>query len=203
MIDLIFCLILYVYVSKMRATKKYTIWLTGIPASGKSTLAKNITDACPNFFLIDSEEASKIITPSSSFSQKERMCVYNSMGYSAFCLNKSGVNVIIAATGNYRCFSEHARKHIANFIEVYIKCSVETCMQRDPKGYYEKAKKGEISTLPLLIEGVNDDFIKTTFPLYDVYESPLNPDLIIDTEILSLNDSTNLLNDYIKSKLGN
>ena len=187
----------------MSTSKKYTIWLTGIPASGKSTLANNIADVHHNMFLIDSEEASKIITPSSSFSQKERLCVYNSMIYSAFCLNKSGVNVIIAATGNYRRFSEHARKHIANFIEVYIKCSVETCMQRDPKGYYEKAKKGEISTLPLLIEGVNDDFIKTTFPLYDVYESPLNPDLIIDTEILSLNDSTNLLNDYIKSKLGN
>ena len=49
----------------MRARKKYTIWLTGIPASGKSTLAKKISDSYPNMFLIDSEDASKIVTPSS------------------------------------------------------------------------------------------------------------------------------------------
>jgi adenylylsulfate kinase len=185
----------------MSTSKNYTIWLTGIPASGKSTLAKNIADAHPILFLIESEEASIIITPASSFSQKERLCVYNSMIYSASCLNKCGINVIIAATGNYKRFSEHARKYISNFIEVYIKCSVETCVQRDPKGYYLKAKNDEISTLPLLIEGVNDDFVKENFPLYDIYEPPINPDLIIDTEILSIEESTELLDDYLKSKL--
>jgi adenylylsulfate kinase-like enzyme len=96
----------------MRASKKYTIWLTGVPASGKTTLAKNITDAYQKIYLIDSEEASKIITPSSSFSQKERLCVYNGLIYSALCLNNCGINVIIAATGNYRRFSEHAKKII-------------------------------------------------------------------------------------------
>ena len=125
---------------KMRATEGFTIWLTGIPASGKTTLAKNITDSFHQIVLIDSEEAINIITPSSSFSQKERLCVYNGLIYSSFCLNKCGINVIIAATGNYRRFSEHARNNINNFIEVYINCSVETCMQRDPKGFYKKAK---------------------------------------------------------------
>jgi len=184
----------------MRSSKKYTIWLTGIPASGKTTLAKNIADAYQKIFLIDSEEASKIITPSSSFSQKERLCVYNSMIYSASCLNNCGINVIIAATGNYRRFSEHARKNIENFIEVYINCSVETCMQRDPKGFYKKAKNGEISTLPLLIEGVNDDFVKENFPFFDIYEPPLNADLIINTDNLTLKESTDLLEDFLKSK---
>ncbi|MFC1803390.1 adenylyl-sulfate kinase [Thermoproteota archaeon] len=184
----------------MSAIKKYTIWLTGLPASGKTTLAKSITDAYPNIFFIDSEEASIIITPSSSFSQKERLCVYNGMIYSASCLNNCGINVIIAATGNYRRFSEHARKNIENFIEIYVKCSVETCMQRDPKGFYKKAKNGEISTLPLLIEGFNDDFVKEYFPLFDVYEPPLSADLIINTDNLTLKESTDLLVDFLESK---
>jgi len=184
----------------MRVSKKYTIWLTGVPASGKTTIAKNITDTYQNIYLIDSEEASPIVTPSSSFSQKERLCVYNSLIYTALCLNNCGINVIIAATGNYRRFSEHARKNINNFIEVYINCSVETCMQRDPKGYYQKAKNGEISTLPILIEGVNDDIVKENFPFFDVYEPPLNADLIINTEYLTLKESTDLLDDFLKSK---
>ena len=186
----------------MRASKKYTIWLTGIPASGKTTLAKNITDAYQKIYLIDSEEASNIITPLSSFSEKERLCVYNSLIYSALCLNNCGIHVIIAATGNYRCFSEYARKNINHFIEVYIKCSVETCIQRDPKGFYKKAINGEISTLPILIEGVNDDFVKENFPFFDRYEPPLNADLIINTETLTLKESTDLLNDYVKSIIG-
>lgn len=184
----------------MRGIEGYTIWLTGVPASGKTTLAKNITDAYQNIYLIDSEEASNIITPSSSFSQKERLCVYNSLIYSALCLNNCGINVIIAATGNYRRFSEHARKNINNFIEVYINCSVETCMQRDPKGFYKKAKNGEISTLPILIEGVNDNLVKENFPFFDIYEPPLNADLIINTENLTLKESTDLLEDFLKSK---
>ena len=186
----------------MSANKNYTIWLTGIPASGKSTLATNIADAYHNMYIIDSEEASKIVTPLSSFSQKERSCVYNSMIYSAFCLNRSGVNVIIAATGNYRHFSEYAKNTIENLIEIYVKCNVEVCMQRDPKGYYKKAKKGEITTLPLLIEGVNDVFVKENFPFFDIYEPPLNADLVINTDIMTLKESTDLLNDYVKSIIG-
>jgi adenylylsulfate kinase len=184
----------------MRATEGFTIWLTGIPASGKTTLAKNITDSFHQIVLIDSEEAINIITPSSSFSQKERLCVYNGLIYSSFCLNKCGINVIIAATGNYRRFSEHARNNINNFIEVYINCSVETCMQRDPKGFYKKAKNGEITTLPLLIEGINEDFVKGNFPFFDVYEPPLNADLVINTENLTVKESTELLEDLLKSK---
>ncbi len=174
--------------------------MTGVPASGKTTLAKNITDAYQKLFLIDSEQARNIITPSPSFSQKERLYVYNSLIYSAFCLNNCGINVIIAATGNYRRFSEHARKNINNFIEVYINCSVETYMQRDPKGFYKKAKNGDVSTLPLLIEGVNDDFVKDNFPFFDIYEPPLNADLIINTENLTLKESTDLLEVFLKSK---
>jgi len=185
----------------MNASKNYTIWLTGIPASGKTTLAKNIIEAYPEIYFIDSEEVSKIITPSSSFSQKERLCVYNGMIYSASCLNQCGINVIIAATGNYRHFSEHARKHIENFIEIYVKCSVETCMQRDPKGYYKKATSGEITTLPLLIEGVNEDFVKQSFPFFDVYEPPLNADITIDADTLTLKESTDLLKKYLKTKI--
>ena len=122
------------------------------------------------------------------------------MIYSASCLNKCGINVIIAATGNYRRFSEQARKVIENFIEVYVNCSVEICMRRDPKGFYKKAKNGEISTLPLLIEGVNDDFVKENFPLFDIYEPPLNADLIINTDTLSLKESTDTLVDFLKLK---
>ena len=73
-------------------------------------------------------------------------------------------------------------------------------MQRDPKGFYKKAKNGEISTLPILIEGVNDDFVKENFPFFDIYEPPLNADLIINTENLTLKESTDLLEVFLKSK---
>ena len=89
---------------------------------------------------------------------------------------------------------------ITKFIEIYIKCSVETCMQRDPKGYYKKAISGEITTLPLLIEGVNDDFVKQNFPFFDIYEPPLNADLTIDTDTLTLKESTDFVIEYLRTR---
>jgi adenylylsulfate kinase len=78
----------------------------------------------------------------------------------------------------YRSFREYARKEIADYVEVYVKTPLETCIKRDPKGLYKKALKGEITDMT----GIQDP-----------YETPVNPELVIETEHLTVDQSAELI----------
>ena len=103
------------------------------------------------------------------------------MAYVSKLLSRNGVVAIVALISPYRAFREHARNEIADFIEVYVKCSLETCSRRDPKGLYRKARAGEISDLT---------------GLQDPYEEPLAPELVIDTERQEISDSASRVIDW-------
>lgn len=182
--------------------KGITLWLTGLPASGKTTLARAVAQRVNNFWVIDSDEARRVITPNPRYDSEERRLFYRSLVYCAACLNECGINVIIAATGNISEYRDYGREHIQRFREVYVKCDVKQCIERDPKNLYAKAQRGLISTLPIRVKGQNDEFVDDRFAEIDVYMPPQNPDLIIDSEHLSITESTELLVDYILGELG-
>ncbi|MDT7891624.1 MAG: adenylyl-sulfate kinase [Thermoproteota archaeon] len=169
--------------------KSFCIWLTGLPASGKSTIASLLKNALQNMGIsvqiLDSDELRKILTPKPTYSLEERDWFYSVLVYIAKLLVDNGVNVIIAATGNKKRYRDEARSQIKNFIEVYLKCDIETCMKRDKKGIYEAAKKGLASTVP---------------GLQDPYEESNNAELVLETNKLNPNECVEQIIDYLISR---
>jgi adenylylsulfate kinase len=156
------------------------IWITGLPGSGKSTVADEIKKNHPEFVLLRMDELRKIITPEPTYSESEREMVYRSLVYLARILTEQGHDVIIDATGNLRRWRELARQLIPRFAEVYLKCPIELCMEREkkrvdthaaPKKIYQKGAAG--------------------WPVPGMaapYEEPLNPEVIVETDKTSLKE---------------
>jgi adenylylsulfate kinase len=152
----------------------WVIWITGLPGSGKSTIAVNVKERIPDTVILRSDELRKIITPDPKYSGKERDYVYKALVYTAKTIYELGHNVVIDATGNRRFWRQLARKVIPDFFEVYLKCPVAVCRDREqlrtekhgaPDRIYQKGESGAP------VPGV-------TVP----YEEPEDPSLIIDSE---------------------
>jgi adenylylsulfate kinase len=154
-------------------------WVTGLPGSGKSTvseaLLKLLKKEDVHAQLLSSDTLRRFLTPKPSYSLEERDTVYATLVYIAELLTQNGVNVVIDVTGNLRRYRENARKRIPVFIEVYLECSLEVCVQREgrrarthhaPKSIYERAGEGKAPTVP----GVGQP-----------YEPPSNPEIKLDT----------------------
>ena len=155
----------------------WVIWITGLPGSGKSSIAIEVKKLVPEAVILNSDELRKIVTPDPKFSGNERDYVYKALVYTAKTVSELGHKVIIDATANRKIWREIARKLIPNFFEVYLKCPLDLCMEREktrldtheaPRDIYDKGRKG--SPVP----GLNVP-----------YEEPDNPDLVIDSEKLS------------------
>lgn len=164
----------------------FVVWLTGLPASGKTTISKELEPRLRKTGIpvevLDGDEIRRNLSKGLGFSREDRETHLRRVVYVAKLLSRNGVGVIAAFISPYRNIRDYARTETTNFLEVYVKCSVETCAKRDPKGLYKKASTGEIKDL--------------TGP-QDTYEEPLTPDLVIDTEQLTVSESA----DSIMSKL--
>ncbi len=156
------------------------LWITGLPGSGKSTIAEAIKKKHPDFTILSMDGLRKMVTPTPTFSYEERDIVYRSMVYIARILTELGHNVIIDATGNLRKWRNLARKNVSSFVEIYLKCDIHLCERRErerikkpgaPRDIYKKAKKG------WPVPGVNVP-----------YEPPVNPELIVNTELSSVDE---------------
>lgn len=152
----------------------WVIWVTGLPSSGKSTLARGLAERLKGLGIrvevLESDELRRVLTPSPSYSEEERRWFYGVLVYIASLLARNGVNVIIDATGNRRIYRDLARRRFKRFVEVYARCPLEVCMKRDVKGLYKRALEGRITTLP---------------GLQRPYEEPTNPEITVDTDRLS------------------
>jgi adenylylsulfate kinase len=128
------------------------LWLTGLPASGKTTLAKELrtrlTERGVAAELLDADELRKILTPHPDYTERERDWFYGVLVYLADLLSKHGIAVLVAATAHRRAYRDEARRRLPRFIEIYVDCDIETCRRRDPKGLYAAAGRGAISSLP-------------------------------------------------------
>ena len=164
--------------------------MTGLPCSGKTTIARKLQEVYPKLALLDGDELREWLSPK-DFSRDGRNEHNKRVAHLAKLLLKHDVSVLVSLISPFNENREDARKIIGDskFIETYIKCPLSVCEERDAKGMNKKARLNEISNFT----GVNDD-----------YDIPDNPDLIINTENNSLNECvdqiTKYLDDY-KSKL--
>ncbi len=168
----------------------WAIWITGLPGSGKSVIADNVRAILQERVkVLELDKIRNFITPKPSYSDDEREIVYASLVYMAKLLVASGNSVIIDATANRRRYRDRARAPIGNFAEVYVKCSLDTCMERErdrkakyaPSGIYKESKK-DGATVP----GVNVP-----------YEEPWNPEVVVDSEQMGVNACAEKVVEYI------
>lgn len=147
----------------------FAIWVTGLPASGKSTLVALLKAQFEkrgiDIAVLESDVLRRILTVRPQYDEEEREAFYRQMVYIGALLTRHGVPVIFDATANRRRYREQARQQISNFMEVYVECPLDVCMARDPKGIYRKAREGAADTVP---------------GLQSAYEPPEQPDLIVD-----------------------
>jgi len=158
--------------------KAPVIWLTGIPGSGKTTLALELQKFYEQNGLpveiLDGDEIRKTLSKDLGFSPEDRKEHNRRVIFVAQILAKNGVTTIVPLISPYRETRAFARKEIPNFVEVWVKASVDECIKRDPKGLYKKAIAGEIKNLT---------------GLQAPYEEPENAELIIDTEAQTVEES--------------
>jgi adenylylsulfate kinase len=144
------------------------VWVTGLPASGKSTLAAACRAALENHgvhaAVLESDVLRKVLTPHPRYDQEERDRFYRQMSGIGALLVDQGVPVIFDATGNRRSHRDEARRKIARFLEVYVDSPLAVCISRDPKGIYRKGREGKSETVP---------------GMHAAYEPPENPDVIV------------------------
>lgn len=137
------------------------VWLTGRPASGKTTLARAIRARRPGCLLLDSDEIRDAIA-ARGYGTHERDAFYRALGELALVFERQGFVVVVAATAARRTYRDAVRAAAERFLEVYVRTPVEVCEARDPKGLYRRAREGGAPDLP----GIGAD-----------YELPLAPDV--------------------------
>lgn len=154
-----------------RGDRGFVIWLTGLPASGKTTIARILEEKLRSIGrrveALDGDEVRRWLSTDAGFSREDRERHLRRVAYVAHLLARNGVTVIAAFVSPYRSTRDSARQVIGDFIEVYVRCPLEICMQRDPKGLYKRALRGEI---------------KEMTGIQDPYEEPPNPEVTVDTD---------------------
>jgi adenylylsulfate kinase len=176
----------------------WVIWLTGIPGSGKSTLARFVAGRLHRRHaaaqVLSVEMVREVLTPRPKYTDKERHIVYSTLVFVSTMLSQNGVNVIIDATGNRRRYRDEARRNIKRFAEIYLKCPLDICIQRErgrkrrfgaPSHIYAKARTGASKTVPGI--GVP-------------YEVPLSPELTVDTSQLRVSQSAEQIIQFVLSR---
>jgi adenylylsulfate kinase len=136
----------------MSGLNGFAVWITGMPSSGKSTVAKKLAQAIRGrglpVVVLESDALRMIVTPDATYKEEERDKFYHELVRIGDVIIKNGVNVIFDATANKRSYRDRARTTIEKFVEVYVQCPLEICKKRDPKGIYRKAAEGRSTTVP-------------------------------------------------------
>lgn len=154
--------------------KGFTVWMTGLPSSGKSTLSGILRDTLRNDHgrrveVLDGDEIRKGLSKDLGLSKEDREEHARRVSFVARLLSRNGVVAIVALISPYEISRKQARETVGaeRFVEVFVRASLATCEKRDPKGLYARARRGEITNMT----GVQDP-----------YETPADADIVIDTE---------------------
>lgn len=149
----------------------FTLWFTGLSGAGKSTLASavrvRLAERRHRVEVLDGDEVRANLSKGLGFSKEDRDTNVRRIGFVARLLSRNGVVAITAAISPYRDTREEVRRqHEAPFIEVFVDCDIDTLLQRDTKGLYAQALRGEIMNF----SGISDP-----------YEPPVSPDIVVHT----------------------
>ena len=173
----------------MNRSPSFAVWLTGLPASGKSTIAHELRPRLEALGLtvevLESDAVRRILTPAATYSREERDLFYRALAFIGERLVAYDVTVLFDATASRRAYRDVARSMIPRFAEVAVECPLAVCMQRDRKGTYRKGERGETGSVP---------------GLQEPYEPPLVPELRIDTVELPTEESVRLILDMVKMR---
>jgi adenylyl-sulfate kinase len=150
----------------------FTIWFTGLSCSGKTTLSKLVASdlrkrGLKRIEILDGDVIRTNLSKGLGFSREDRDTNIRRIGFICKLLSRNGVIAIAAAISPFRQARDLNRSEIGDFVEVYCKCPLEICIQRDVKGLYKRALSGEISNYT----GIDD-----------AYEEPLHPEIIVETD---------------------
>jgi adenylylsulfate kinase len=158
----------------------FTLWFTGLPSSGKSTVAKRVEEELRSdgfeIHNLDGDNVRKKLHPDLGFTREERATNNRRVSFIARLLNRHDIGVIVAAVSPFKKARQNARDEIdqdGRFIEIFVDCPVEVCKERDPKGLYEQAE-----------DGVIDNFTGVNHP----FEAPDDPEIHINTAENSIED---------------
>ena len=158
--------------------KGFTLWFTGMSGAGKSTITNALTprlqDLGKRVEVLDGDEVRLNLSKGLGFSKEDRDTNIRRIGYVAHLLTRNGAVAITAAISPYRAIRDEVRNLIGNFVEVYVKCPLETLIARDVKGLYKKALTGEIKEFT----GISDP-----------YEEPLHPEVVVETDRETVEES--------------
>ncbi|MFH1090037.1 MAG: adenylyl-sulfate kinase [Pseudomonadota bacterium] len=159
------------YKEKMNMDKGFCVWLTGLSASGKTTLASllagTLLEKGIKVEVLDGEEIRTSLSQELGFSRQDRETHLRRIALVAKLLARNGVGVIAAAITPYQHLRDEAREAIENYVEVFVNCPLEACIERDPKGLYKKALVGELPNFT----GIDDPF-----------EIPVRPEIELLTD---------------------
>ena len=177
---------------KLKQHKAILLWFTGLSGSGKSTIANSVEQELHknkvHTYTLDGDNIRKGLNSDLSFSPKDRSENIRRIGETAHLMIDAGLVVLAAFVSPYRNDRDQIRNIVGddNMVEIYINTSIEECERRDVKGLYKKARKGEIKNMT----GISAP-----------YESPLHPDIQINTEEVTVVDATKQIINFINPKL--
>ena len=173
--------------TKPKLKTGFTLWFTGLSGAGKSTIANLLENKFKEFGfkieILDGDIVRTHLSKGLGFSKEDRDINIRRIGYVASLLSRNGVITITAAISPYRDIRDEVREMHENFIEVYAKCPLDVAERRDVKGLYKKARAGEIPQFT----GISDP-----------YEEPVNPEIIVETNKETPEESTNKILGWLK-----
>ncbi len=167
------------------------IWLTGLSGSGKSTIAHELDERLYKLgvhsYVLDGDNVRRGLNKDLGFSKEDRAENIRRVGEVAKLFVDAGLIVITAFISPYKKDRSFVRSLLEDgeFIEVYVSCPIEVCQKRDPKGLYRKALEGEIKNFT----GVSDP-----------YEPPDNPEIVVQTDKMSVQECVDKIISYLKDK---
>ncbi len=177
--------------NRLNKHKSGLVWFTGMSASGKSTIAHNVEkelfERSISTYVLDGDNIRHGLSSDLGFSNEDRKENIRRIVELSKLLIDAGILVLAAFISPSGEDREYIRKRFENdnFLQIYVKCSIEECEKRDPKGQYKKARAGTIK-----------NYTGISAP----YEAPETPDLVIDTEKMTLEDSVRTVIKFINEK---
>jgi adenylylsulfate kinase len=173
----------------IEGSEGFVVWIEGLSGAGKTTISRALAPRLRSIGwkseVLDGDEMRRMFSPDLGFSRKDREFHARRVSYVAHLLARNGVAVIVAMITPYETSRQAARSEVAGkFVEVWLRCPIEVCRQRDPRGIYRRSAEGAVKKMT----GVDDPF-----------EEPLNPELVIDTSALAVDASVNRLVEYLST----